>query len=83
MKPLSRYGDISIFQDGGRRHLGFLKFEILTVGRLKNAELRGHAKFRRNRSKRGGDIAIFQDGGRRHLGFFKFQFFNGRAAQKC
>ena len=23
-----RYGDFSIFQDGGRRHLGFLKFEI-------------------------------------------------------
>jgi len=27
-----RYGDFSIFQDGG--HLGFLKFEILTVRRL-------------------------------------------------
>ena len=57
MKPLSRYGDISIFQDGGRRHLGFLKFEILTV---KNDELRGRAKFGRNRSKRGRDMAIFK-----------------------
>ena len=37
----------------GRRHLGFLKFEILTVGRLRNAELRRCAKFGRNRSKRG------------------------------
>jgi len=23
------YGDFSIFQDGGRHHLGFLKFQIL------------------------------------------------------
>ena len=60
MKPLSRYGDISIFQDGGRRHLGFLKFDILTVGRLKNAELRRRAKFARNRSKRGRYMAIFE-----------------------
>jgi len=28
VKPRPRYGDYSIFQDGGRRHLGFLKFEI-------------------------------------------------------
>jgi len=28
VKPLSRYGDFSIFHDGGRRHLGFLKFQI-------------------------------------------------------
>ena len=28
VKPRLRYGDFSIFQDGGRRHLGFLKFEI-------------------------------------------------------
>jgi len=27
VKPLPRYGDFSIFQDGGRRHLGFLKVE--------------------------------------------------------
>ena len=27
----NRYGDITIFQDGGRRHFGFQKFEILTV----------------------------------------------------
>ena len=26
--PWPRYGDFSILQDGGRRHLGFLKFEI-------------------------------------------------------
>ena len=28
VKPRPRYGDFSIFQDGGRRHLGFLKFPI-------------------------------------------------------
>ena len=27
VKPRPRYGNFSIFQDGGRRHLGFLKFE--------------------------------------------------------
>ena len=26
IKPRPRYGDFSIFRDGGRRHLGFLKF---------------------------------------------------------
>jgi len=28
VQPSPRYGDLSTFQDGGRRHLGFLKFEI-------------------------------------------------------
>jgi len=26
VKPLPRYGDFSTFEDGGRRHVGFLKF---------------------------------------------------------
>ena len=76
---------LQFFQDGGYRHLGFSNFKFLTVARLRNAELRRHAKFGRNRSKRGRDMAIFQffqDGGRRHLGFFKFQTFNGRTAQE-
>jgi len=29
------YGDFSIFEHSGRRHVGFLNFEILTVGTLK------------------------------------------------
>jgi len=61
------YDDFSIFQNGGCRHLGFFKFQILTVGRLKWAELRRRAKFGRNRSKCGRDMAIFrlfQDGSR-------------------
>ena len=57
---LWRYDDFSIFQDGGRRHLGFLNFKLLTVGRLKRAELRRCAKFGQNRSKRGRDMAIFR-----------------------
>ena len=65
--------------------LDFSNFKFLTVARLTNAELCRHAKFGRNRSKRGRDMAIFsifQDGGRRHLGFLKFQIFNGRNAQE-
>ena len=53
------YSDISIFQDGGRRHLVFLFFYF--NGRtLKMAELRCRAKFDPNRSKRGQDMAIFR-----------------------
>ena len=66
--PLPRYADISLSRDGGRRHLGFLKFLILTVGRVKRVELRHLAKFRRNRPNRyRRHMAIFrffQDGGR-------------------
>jgi len=56
-----QYGDFSIFQDGGRRHLGFFLF--LKVQKVKSAELRHYAKFYKNRSNRGRDITIF--------GFFK------------
>jgi len=41
-----------IFQNGGRRHLGFLKFEIFIGRRLKRVELRHRAKFRGDRSNR-------------------------------
>ena len=48
-----------IFQDGGRRHLEFLKFRIfLTVGRVTSVKLRQRAKFRRNRSNRGRDMRV-------------------------
>ena len=59
-----RYGDFSIFQDGGRRHFWTMKF--VTVGRLKRIELHRRAKFGRNRSNCGRDTAIFrfQDGSR-------------------
>jgi len=46
VKTGPRYGDYSISQDGGRHHLGFSNFKLLTVGLLKRAELRRRAKFR-------------------------------------
>jgi len=39
-----------IFQDGSRRHLGFLKVVILMVGRVKMVNVRHRAKVRRDRS---------------------------------
>ena len=54
------YGDFLIFQDGGRRHLGFFKFQIFNSHRLKRVELRRCAKFGRNRSNRDRDMAIFR-----------------------
>jgi len=42
-----------IFQDGGRRHLGFSKFQFLTVKTVKRVGLHQHAKFSQNPSYRG------------------------------
>jgi len=54
LQPWPRYRDLSIFQDGGRRHLGFLKkIEFLTVRTVKKVELLLCAKFHLNRSNRG------------------------------
>jgi len=55
------------FQDGGRHHLEFSKFQILTVGTVKRVELHQRANLRQNRLNRGRNMAIFrffQDGGR-------------------
>jgi len=41
------------------RHLGFVKFKLLTVGADKRPILHQHTKFRNDRSNRCGDIAIF------------------------
>ena len=65
------------------RNLGFVKFDILTVGAVKRPILHQCTKFRKDRSNRYGDIAIFvifQDGGRRHFEFSKIRNFNGRSA---
>ena len=40
--------------------LDFRNFKFLTVGAVKKVELRHHAKFRYNWSKRGRDIAIYR-----------------------
>ena len=42
------------------RHLGFRKFRIFNGWDAQEVELRLHAKFWRNRLKRGRDMAIFQ-----------------------
>jgi len=39
-------------------HLGFLKFNLLTVGEVKMPILHQHTKFRKDRSNRCGDITI-------------------------
>ena len=53
VKRFRRYGRFSIFQMAFAAILDFGNFEFLTVGTLKRVELRLHAKFWRNRSKRG------------------------------
>jgi len=66
IKPRPRYGDFSMFQDGGRRHLEFLNFWNLN-GR--NAQKGENASLCQISSKsvkprpRYGDFSIFQDGG--------------------
>ena len=69
------------FQDGGRRHLGFAKFQIFD-GRdgqeVRSASSCQIASKSVEPRPRYGDFLIFQDGGRRHFGFLKFEIFNGR-----
>jgi len=58
-----RYGDFSIFQDGGSRHIALTKIKIFNGRTVKRVTLHHCAKFCQNRSNRGRDFAIF--------GFFK------------
>ena len=51
---------MTIFQDGGRRRLAFLIFEVLMVKQLKRVKMRRCAKFGQNRSNRGRDMTIFE-----------------------
>jgi len=60
--PLLRYGDFSIFQNGGRHHLGFYNFEISSVGTVSKVKLRHRAKISWRSVKplmRYGDFSIF------------------------
>ena len=41
------------------RHLGFVKFEFLTIGAVKRPILHQRTKFRKDRSNGCGDITIF------------------------
>jgi len=72
------------FKDGGRRHLGFSKIQIINgrgglEGRTASS-CQISSKSVQPRLKY-GDFSIFQDGGRRHLGFSTFQIFNGGDGQ--
>jgi len=49
VKPFRRHGDFLFFQGGGRRHLGFSKFQILNCQHGQEVELPHRAKFHRNR----------------------------------
>jgi len=51
---------MAIFQDGGRRHLGFFKFQTFNGRTVQEGRSASPAKHAENRSKRGGDIAIFR-----------------------
>ena len=85
VKTRPRYGDLSIFQDGSRRYLGFLKFQIFNgrngqeVGTASACQISSKSLEKRTRY---GNFAIFQYGSRRHLGFLKFQIFNGLYGQE-
>jgi len=62
-----------IFQNGGRRHLAFFKFQFLTVGTYKQVELR-HCQISSKslvRKAADGDFSIFSTWPPyvRHLGF--------------
>ena len=78
------YGDFTVFKMAAVRHLGFVKFNFLTVGADKRPILHQRTKFRNDRSNRCGsryrDFCDFQDGGCRHVEFSKIQNFNGRSA---
>jgi len=56
-----RQGRFSIFQDGGVRHLGFLKLRNLATGSIRTANMRLHSKFRDavERFLRYGRFSIF------------------------
>ena len=71
VKPLRRYGIFSTFQDGGRRHLGWLNFQNFNSQIGHEAKLHHYAKFRADWWKCCWDVAIFhfQDGECLHPGF--------------
>jgi len=85
VKPPPRYGDFSSFQDGGRRHFGFLKFGTFNGPTTQERRTASPCKISLTLLKtrpRYSDFTIFQDGGRRYVGFFKFQIFKGSSGSR-
>jgi len=86
LKLWPRYGDISIFQNGGGRHVGFLK--------LQSSNCETHHKCRIASLTMPNFVAIgqivveisrfwiIQDGGSHHLGFFKYYILTIRTVKK-
>jgi len=71
-RPLMRYGNFSIFHNGGRRHLDFQNCEILTIGSVIRVKLRRRAKFRGDRLNCCWYMPIFRlfkMAAARHIGF--------------
>jgi len=80
------YGDIAIFvifQDGGRRHLEFLKIrnfiDLSAVWGQCASSCQISSKWVKW-LQRYGDLTFFKMAAARHLGFVKFQIFNGRSS---
>jgi len=74
VKPFWRYGGFSIFQDGGRRHLGFWKFQIFNGWDAQKGRTASTCQILSKSLKprlRYGDFSIFQDGGRLPSWIFK------------
>jgi len=64
---LGEIRQFSIIQDGGRRHIGFLKFQILTVGLVKRTDciiVLNFVEIAQNRDQGMEIFQFFQDGGR-------------------
>jgi len=71
-QSLTRYGNFSIFQNGGRRHLGFSKLRNINDRIGIRVKLRRHAKFRGDQLNRCWDMPIFRlfnMAAVRHFGF--------------
>ena len=67
VKLLRRYGDLTVFLNGGRRHLGFWKFEKFNRRYRPEGQYAPSCKISSKsvkRLRRNRDFSIFQDGGR-------------------
>ena len=77
VKTRPRYGDFSIFQDGGRRHLGFFKFQIFNGRTAQEGRTASLCQIWSKSAKtrpRYGDFSILQDGAATILDFLNFKF---------
>jgi len=72
VEPLLRFGHFLIFQDGGRRHLGFLKRQTFNGRTRQESRTASPCQILSKSLKvrpTYGDCSTFQYGGCRHLGF--------------